>query len=145
MRIVTVTPSLCILALLCCLAPACGGGGGAGGQGGPTAEPVPLTPEEQRRRDALEALRVRQEAACERLCPRITACSVADAQASLSPEELAKLNLDEAAPALTADCKSKCNASDLSPRQVRVYEVCLDEEDECEPLLSCLDHANPSS
>ena len=30
-----------------------------------------------------------------------------------------------------------------SSRQVRVYEVCLQEESECEPLIACLENAQP--
>jgi hypothetical protein len=140
MRTLPARRSPLVLALLCLVPLACGSP-----QSAPPADPDPvvLSPEEQREREALERLRIRQEAACERLCPRMTDCSIAEARATLPPDEVARLELDKTAPAHTADCKSRCKRSDLSPRQVRVYEVCVQEEEECGPLLACLDHANP--
>jgi hypothetical protein len=108
------------------------------GNGSGSAEP--LSPEEQKRRDALARLRTRQDATCESLGPRITECSIADARATMTPEELAELDLENTAPKHTADFIDQCKGADYSPRQVRVMEVCQAEETECAPMLSCLDN-----
>lgn len=87
----------------------------------------------------------RRDAACEALGPKLTACAVADARATMSPEELAKLDVEKTAPVHTRKFIEQCQAQQLSSRQVRVYEVCLREESECEPLIACLDNARPQA
>lgn len=86
----------------------------------------------------------RQDAACQVVGERITACSVADARATMSEAELAELELENTAPRHTAEFVAKCRSARMSPRQVRVYEVCPAEESECEAFLSCMDNANGS-
>lgn len=101
-------------------------------RGGSGAAPAPQT-----------ELQTRQFAACEQVGPRITECAVADAQAHMAPDELAKLDLEHTAPVHTREFIKNCKASTMSSRQVRVYEVCTREETECGPLLACLDNASP--
>lgn len=130
--------------VLVCMASlmACGGGGGGGG--GPTGSTTPAdrsTPPAATRSE----LDVRRDAACEALGPRVTACAIEDARATMSAEELAKLDLEQTAPAHTEEFVRACKASQLSSRQVRVYEVCMREERECEPLMACLENANPGT
>jgi hypothetical protein len=88
-------------------------------------------------------LQRRQDAACERVIPRLTACAVADAKAKLTPEQYKKEQIDETAPIHTRENLRKCKAQQLSSRQVRVYEVCDREESECGPLVACLDNLHP--
>jgi hypothetical protein len=85
----------------------------------------------------------RRDAACESLAPRLTDCAIADARATMSPDELAKLDLEKTAPVHTQKFLESCKAQTLSSRQVRVYEVCQREESDCEPLIACLDNASP--
>jgi hypothetical protein len=85
----------------------------------------------------------RQAAACEQLGPRITECAIEDARAQMSPEEFAKLDVANTGKVHTREFIKDCNASPMSSRQVRVYEVCPAEETECGALLACLENADP--
>lgn len=87
----------------------------------------------------------RRDAACEALGPRLTECAIADARATMSAEELAKLDIEKTAPVHTRKFVEQCQGQSLSSRQVRVYEVCLHEETACEPLISCLDNVRPEA
>jgi len=87
----------------------------------------------------------RRDAACEALGPRLTQCAVDDAKKTMSPEEVAKLDLDKTAPVHTRKFIESCKEQQLSSRQVRVYEVCLHEETACDPLIACLDNAKPGA
>lgn len=87
----------------------------------------------------------RRDTACAALGPRLTECAIADARATMTPEELAKLAIEETAPKHTEEFIDSCQAQALSSRQVRVYEVCLQEETACDPLIACLDNARPDA
>ena len=104
------------------------------------ADPLPDPPADTR-----TELERRRDAACEALGPRLTECAIADARATMSPEELAKLDIEKTAPVHTRKFVEECQGQSLSSRQVRVYEVCLREETECGPLTECLDHARPEA
>lgn len=95
--------------------------------------------------DRRTELERRRDAACETLGPRMTDCAIADARATMSPEELAKLEIESTAPLHTKKFVEACQAQALSSRQVRVYEVCLREEQACDPLIACLDNARPDA
>ncbi|MBK9032015.1 MAG: hypothetical protein IPL61_11925 [Myxococcales bacterium] len=88
------------------------------------SHPAPSSPDEPApppdRRTELER---RRDAACEALGPRMTDCAIADARATMSPEELAKLEIESTAPVHTKKFVESCQAQSLSSRQVRVYEV----------------------
>jgi hypothetical protein len=113
---------------------------GCGGNGKKPVAPDPAPPKvEAESRSEIES---RRDAACEALGPRITACAIEEARATMSPEELAKLDLEKTAPVHTEEFIAECKRQQLSSRQVRVYEVCLKEETECEPLITCLDNVN---
>ncbi len=114
-----------------------------GGCGGKDAKPTgPGTPAPTPTRTELE---VRRDAACEALGPRLTACAADEARRTMSPEELAKLDLEQTAPVHTEEFIAECKRQQLSSRQVRVYEVCVAEETECEPLVACLDNVSPNA
>ena len=87
----------------------------------------------------------RRDAACEALGPRMTACAIADARATMTAEELAKLDVEQVATIHTREFVKDCKSHAMSSRQVRVYEVCMREESECEPLTACLENANPTA
>ena len=93
----------------------------------------------------LSPFQERQNAACEALGPKITQCAIDDAKATMTPEKLAELKLDQTAPINTKKFIDKCEASQMSSRQLRVHEVCFKQETECAPLLACLDNAKPQS
>lgn len=90
-------------------------------------------------------LEKRQAAACEALGPKLTECAVADARATMSAEELAKLDIEATAPVHTREFVKSCKAQTMSSRQVRVYEVCMHEETDCAPLTQCLENASPKA
>ena len=103
--------------------------------GGSAGEPEPTPPKTELQR--------RQYAACDRVIPRLTDCAVADARKKMSPEELAKLDLEHTAPVHTREYTKKCKNGYMSSRQVRVYEVCDREATDCDALVACLDNAKP--
>jgi hypothetical protein len=126
--------------LLAVIVAGCGGGSASGPGPANTADPeLDPTPVEEPQRTELQ---IRQEAACEAAGPRLTACAVEDTQAQ-TPEERAKADVEHTAEINTREFIKACTASVMSSRQVRVYEVCLAAETECEPLLACLDNAAP--
>ncbi|KAB2896515.1 MAG: hypothetical protein F9K40_14365 [Kofleriaceae bacterium] len=94
---------------------------------------------------AMTELQKRQAAACEALGPRLTECAIADARATMTADELAKLDVENTAPIHTREFVKSCKAQTLSSRQVRVYEVCMREETECGPLTACLENASPTA
>jgi len=125
-------------ALLLIFVTACGGAAKQGsGPSDPDLDPDP-TPTAPKR----SQLQVRQDAACEAVGPRLTRCAIEDNQRQ-SPEERTKADAERTAPLNTREFIKACTAQAMSSRQVRVYEVCLVEESECEPFLSCLDNAQP--
>ena len=89
------------------LHPGSGSGGAIANQGGTELE---------RRRDA----------ACEALGPRMTACAIADARATMTAEELAKLDIEQVATIHTREFVKDCKSHAMSSRQVPpVHEICL--------------------
>lgn len=126
--------SSALLPWLVALASACSGsGGGAAAPRGPAQDPVAGKTELERR----------QEAACQAVGERTTACAVADAKTKATPEQLRWLSLEQTAPRNTAKFVEECLARPMSSRQVRVFEVCFREERECAPFFACLEHARP--
>ena len=115
---------------------------GAGCGGGEKKQPEPVR-NEAPPPETRTQLQARQEAACEQVGPRVTQCAVADAKAKMKPDEVAKLDLEKTAPIHTREFIKQCTSGYMSSRQVRVYEVCLREETECDPFLACLDNAKP--
>lgn len=112
---------------------------GCGPKNSPATEPVvTATPTVQ-----VSPLQRRQRAACAALGPALTKCAVADARASMSAAELAKLDIAHTAPKHTEVFIDECNAEQYSSRQVRVLEVCFREESECDLLTECLANIKP--
>lgn len=121
---------LLVLALAAC------GGGSAGGAAKPAPAPAP---------DARTAIERRRDAACEQLAPRITACAVDDAKADFAAGKIDQAQLArDTAPEIqaknTEEFARACKSRPHSSRQVRVLEVCFQEEATCAPLLDCLGH-----
>ena len=89
----------------------------------------------------------RRQAACAATGEKVTACAVADARQEHAAGRLTKEKLDAIIePTIqkknTEEFVTKCDAPEMSSRQVRVLEVCMAEEQECGPYLACLDHLN---
>lgn len=85
----------------------------------------------------------RRDAACEVLAPRMTACAIEDAKATMTPQEIAGLDLDKTAKIHQREFLKDCTGDELSSRQVRVYEVCGKEAPDCAALVECLKNAEP--
>ncbi len=110
---------------------ACGGGG----QPEPAApQPMGPQPTEMQRR---------QTAACEALGPRLTRCAYDSAKKNLTPEQFEKEQVEEKVGEHTKLVTDECLEQQMSSRQLRVYEVCMREEQECGPLIDCLENAKP--
>lgn len=84
----------------------------------------------------------RQDAACRAVGAKLKQCAIDD-DAKMSPAEREKADVAHTAPILEREYIKECTGRYLSSRQIRVREVCLHEETECDPFLSCLDNANP--
>ncbi|MBA3502067.1 MAG: hypothetical protein M4D80_04735 [Myxococcota bacterium] len=119
---------------------ACGGSKPAPTTGSGSAEPPgPVT-------DTRSELEKRRDVGCNKLKPRLVACAVEDAKASLESGKITKKQFDlDTAPEVRAKLGDKWMEScrvEMSSRQVRVLEVCDREEQQCGPLVSCLGHLN---
>ena len=132
--VIGVAGSVLALAVL----PACSGGAREQAAAQP-AEPAQSGGD---REAALASLEKRQEAACEGVGKTLFACAVEDARASMSPEEFAKLEPDKLEPEYMSRFLDECLSSDMSPRQVGVYEGCLQDK-RCPVFVPCLDGARP--
>ena len=86
----------------------------------------------------------RRNAACEQVGAKVSACAVEDTRNDKAhpptPDELKQL--DQTAAIDKREYIKKCEAAEMSSRQVRVMEVCVKQETECDPFLACLDHMN---
>ncbi len=105
-----------------------------------TAQPS-SDPDRERK---LQALRDRQEAACDQVGDALLQCAIEDARANMSPDEIAKLDLEQTGRAFKAKFSEECLGSDMSPRQVGVFEQCL-ADTACSVFVACLDQARPQS
>ena len=136
--------------------PGCGGDGAAAGESTTTAKSSTLDgegdeearqraaqgDEDARRQAALDRLYARQEAACDQVGDAVFACAVEDARANMSQEELAKLDPDALRPRHKAEFMRDCMRNDMSLRQVKVFEGCL-QDTTCAVFVPCLDPAQP--
>lgn len=132
----------CLVALSLSLL-ACSGSSGNKGSAEPKGDPVATddsgtaapqeTPEEKFARQ--------QGDTCNKMCQRLTDCSVEDAKATMTPEELEKLDLDATVPKAIEDCSQQCSGSPLSPRQVIAIRECLGQPTECSAFNECLGNA----
>ena len=91
----------------------------------------------------------RRDGACEALGPKITSCALDDAKQALAAGKVKQKEFDETTkPEILKKNTEKfiesCKApkTPYSSRQVRVLEVCQQQESQCEPLLACLDNLN---
>lgn len=111
----------------------------AGGSSGTTAQEPPLSNSRSVELDAA------QDAACQRLAPKVTDCAIEDARATMSPQDFADMarDLDELADRNSEQYIDHCTRSPMSRRQLEVYEQCaLDVT--CEEFLACTDRAKPA-
>jgi hypothetical protein len=138
---------LAIGVVLAALAGACGGtskpsspppGGGASSSGDDD-----LTIHPQGGPPADSEIHRRRNAACEGVGAKVTQCAVEDTRNDKAhpptKDELAQL--DQTAAINKREFIKACEAHEMSSRQVRVYEVCLGAETECDKFLACLDNA----
>jgi hypothetical protein len=89
-------------------------------------------------------IHTRRNAACEKVGTKVAACAVEDTKNDKAhPPTADELrDLDKTAAIDKREYIKKCTAVEMSSRQVRVMEVCVAQETECEPFLACLDHMN---
>ncbi len=99
--------------------------------------------------DTRTAIEKRRDGACETLGPKITACALEDAKKALAAGQVKQKDFDESTKPeilkkntekFIEECEHPKTA--YSSRQIRVLEVCQEQETQCEPLLACLDNLN---
>ena len=131
-----------LAALLVALVAACSGSEGGGKEGGTptTAGPAPKTAEETQREESLRKLRAAQESAIEAMCDRFFDCAAEEARQT-RPKELEGVNLEEMRSKHMAECEEEGNQSELSPRQVKVIQQCVNDAPSCAELETCLQAA----
>lgn len=106
---------------------------------GNTEPPAPM-------KDTRTEFEKRLDAACNALGPTLTTCAVSDANEKLRTGEIKQKEFDELTkPAiiekLDDEWREKCyQPTKRSSRQIRVLEVCKQQETECGPLLDCLEN-----
>lgn len=125
------------LLLALCLA-GCSGSDGAGQAPAPVAGEAPA---EQPPPSAGAKLRAAQDSSVEALCERLVDCAVQAASASMSPEEVAKLDVEKTAPRLRDECEADGAKSALSPRQIKIVQRCVNTAETCDELHTCLEEA----
>ena len=96
--------------------------------------------------DTRTELEKRRDTGCEQLRPKLVQCAVDDARAEMEAGRMSKKEFDantapEVKNKLGSEWMKSCRV-EMSSRQVRVLEVCFREEQECGPLLACLEHLN---
>ena len=128
--------------LLACLT-ACSGseGGGKEGETPATTQPPAKSQEEVQREESLRKLRAAQESAIEAMCDRFFDCAVEEARVE-RPKELEGVNLEEMRGKHMAECEEEYGRTELSPRQVKVVQGCVNDAPSCAELHSCLQSAN---
>jgi hypothetical protein len=121
------------------LAAACSGSSGGAGDAttptngeGQTTEP---TPEEE----SEAKLRAAQDSAIEAMCERFYHCAVEDTP----PDKQAEVgNPEELESTHRADCEEAYGRSNLSPRQIKIIQRCVNEAQKCDALNECLAEAS---
>ncbi|HEU5057798.1 MAG TPA: hypothetical protein VFU21_14805 [Kofleriaceae bacterium] len=132
-------------ALLLALVAACSGSEGGGKDSEtPTSGAPARSEEETRREESLRKLRAAQESAIEALCDRLFDCAVEDTRQT-RPKELEGVNLEEMRGKHMAECEEEGTQSELSPRQVKVIQTCVNEAPTCGELDQCLSEARKKS
>jgi hypothetical protein len=124
-------------------AAACGGGGGDASEPAAAASPPAAEPEASPTGDA-EAerkLRAAQDSAVEALCERLVDCAIEEARASMTPEQVAELDVEDTGARLRDKCEGEGATSTLSPRQIRVVQRCVSQQGTCDELQACVEEA----
>ena len=101
-------------------------------------------------KDSRTPLEQRRDAGCTQLGPRLTACAVEDAKADLAAGKTTQKQFDQDTAAAvqsknTQQFVDKCEASQMSSRQVRVLEVCFKQAPDCGELRRCLANLQPDA
>lgn len=132
-----------LAAMLLAFVAACSGSDGGGKQGETTAtsQPPARSQEELEREESLRKLRAAQESAIEAMCDRFFDCAVEEARVE-RPKELEGVNLEEMRGKHMAECEEEYGRSELSPRQVKVVQGCVNDAPTCAELHSCLQSAS---
>ncbi len=106
-----------------------------------TADPVATPESDAQPTETPEAKFARQKSdTVDKMCQRLTDCSIEDAQKNAPPEELVQINenLEGITRAAIADCNQQF-AGPMSPRQVITVRECLGQPTECTEFSACLD------
>jgi hypothetical protein len=125
-----------LLAVLSAPLAACSGGG-AESRGAPAGQGAAKAKE----KSPEEKLRAAQKSAVHAMCERLVGCAVDEARATMTPEEVAKLEAEDRPAELRDKCEGEGAQTTLSPRQVRVVQSCVNQHGTCDELNACLDQA----
>ena len=112
-------------------------GGSKEGETAATSGPPAKSPEETKREESLRKLRGAQDSAIEAMCDRFFDCAVEDSRKE-RPKELEGVNLEEMRGKHMIECEEEYGKNELSPRQVKVIQGCVNDAPGCEELQTCL-------
>ena len=117
---------------------------------GPSSSTTTTTTTPPPPQDTRTPIEKRRDAACEKVGAKSAQCAVEESNQKFASGKISKTEHEQAIEpkivrALADKYTSECKRPQLSSRQVRVYEVCLREETECGPFLSCLDNVQPQA
>ena len=89
----------------------------------------------------------RRNAACDKVGAKLAACAVEDTKNDKAhPPTADELrDLDKTAAIDKREYVKGCVAQEMSSRQVRVMEVCLEQATACEAFVTCLDNMKPQA
>lgn len=122
-------------------AAACGGGGSDASEPAATASPPAAQPEPSADAEAERKLRAAQDSAVAALCERLVDCAIEEARASMTPEQVAELDVEDTGARLRDKCQGEGATSTLSPRQIRVVQRCVNQPGTCDDLQACVEEA----
>ena len=122
------------------VAAACSGSDGGSKETETPPGPPAKSQEELKREESLRKLRAAQESAIEAMCDRFFDCAVEDTRKT-RPKELEGVNLEEMRSKHMAECEEEYGRNELSPRQVKVIQQCVNDAPSCDELQTCLQAA----
>jgi hypothetical protein len=86
-----------------------------------------------------EKLRSAQESAVAAVCERLVDCAVE--AGAMTPEEVQELEAEGTVRRFRDKCEAEGAQSELSPRQIKIVQRCVNDARACDELQTCLEEA----
>jgi hypothetical protein len=115
-----------------------------GGSSSEPKEPTPAEPAEPAEPEVSEGerkLRAAQANAVHAMCERLVDCAVEEASREQTAEEAAQSSTPAVLDRARAECESGYGQVEMSPRQIKLVQRCVNEARACAALEACLAEA----